>query len=78
MLSTLPDAITIAFVTFAVSVSLSQVFAKRNKYEITPNQVIYCIHTYVHTYMYAHIIRISNVCMYVRTSAVRIPAVDTK
>jgi MFS superfamily sulfate permease-like transporter len=39
--SLIQDAITIAVVTFAISVSLSQVFAKRNKYEISSNQELF-------------------------------------
>ena len=37
--SVITDAITVAIVTFAVGVSLSKVFAKRNKYELSSNQV---------------------------------------
>jgi high affinity sulfate transporter 1 len=35
------DAITVAIVSFAVGVSLSKVFAKRNKYEVSANQEMF-------------------------------------
>lgn len=39
----LPSAFTIAIIAFAVSVSMSKIFAKKHNYEIDSNQVqIYC------------------------------------
>ena len=34
------DAISIAIVTFAMNISMAKFFAKKYKYEISPNQVI--------------------------------------
>jgi len=35
----IPNAITIAIIAFAVSVSMSKIFGKRHNYEIDSNQV---------------------------------------